>query len=366
MTIKEILAEITSQQNHLTPERYPRFQDIIPKKGNETPFSFYPDGSRSFDDIISVFGMITSEGSPLVSILSSFLLRRLAGGIQAYFDNGYLTPPHKHNFVELGYVLEGQFNQQIEGRNYQFNKSDIFIINKDIIHSEFLYSKNSVVLLLEIVNTFFDTSIHHDQYDKDTDEFLHRFITGGKKNYQFARLTSKTGQTQILDLFEKIISELWRPHQGSTHLIIGYVQWILSLLSASYEIEVQWNDHDIVQTVLFEKVRQYLENHYLNTTVADLIKQFGHNRNYFNRLIKEHTGMTYSGFLCNIRLERAELLLKTTGFTVEEIARQTGYENLTYFYRIFQTKFNMTPNELRKLPSQPPPPPHLHKFPKVH
>jgi AraC-like DNA-binding protein len=52
--------------------------------------------------------------------------------------------------------------------------------------------------------------------------------------------------------------------------------------------------------------------------------------------------------LQNIRLEKAEFLLKTTSFTIEEIAHQAGYENLSYFYRIFQKKFNKTPKDLRK------------------
>jgi YesN/AraC family two-component response regulator len=126
------------------------------------------------------------------------------------------------------------------------------------------------------------------------------------------------------------------------------VEWILSLLSAEYKALVQWNDRDTAGRALFEEIRIYLETHHRDTTLDDLIKQFGHNMNYFNRLIKKHTGMTYSGFLQNIRLEKAELLLKTTGFTVEEIALQAGYENLSYFYRIFQKKFNKTPGDLRK------------------
>ncbi|MDR2477378.1 MAG: helix-turn-helix transcriptional regulator [Treponema sp.] len=149
-------------------------------------------------------------------------------------------------------------------------------------------------------------------------------------------------------LFEKIIAELWQPHSGTTHLIIGYVEWILGLLLAEYQAEVQWNDRNAAGRALFKEVRAYLEKQYLNATVDDLIEHFGHNRYYFNRLIKKYTDMTYSTFLQDIKLEKAEFLLKTTGFTVEEIAHQTGYENLTYFYRIFQKKFSMTPDFLRK------------------
>jgi quercetin dioxygenase-like cupin family protein len=155
MIIEDILAEISSRKYPFSPETFPKYQDIVLNAGKHSPFTIYPDKSRSIDDLISVVGMITSEKSPLLSILSSFLLHRKAGGIQVYFDDGLSTPPHTHNYAELGYVAEGQFNTHIEGRDYLLNKGDLFLINKNTPHNEYLYRKNSVVLFLSIVNTFF-------------------------------------------------------------------------------------------------------------------------------------------------------------------------------------------------------------------
>jgi YesN/AraC family two-component response regulator len=131
------------------------------------------------------------------------------------------------------------------------------------------------------------------------------------------------------------------------HLIIGYVEWILNLLPAEYEIIVERNDRNAAGDALFKEIRCVLDDRYQDITLNDLIEQFGHNMNYYNRLIKTHTGMTFSAFIQNIRLEKAKFLLKTTDLPVEEVARQTGYENLSYFYKIFREKFNLTPNNLR-------------------
>jgi AraC-like DNA-binding protein len=347
MTIKQILSEITERKNPLPPESYPKYQDVLLDNSTYSPFTFYPDQSRSIDDIISIIGMITTKGSPLVSILGSFLLHHYAEARLYYFDDGFQSPTHSHNYAELAYVVEGQFYTQIAGRDYLFNKGDIFLINRNIPHNEYLYRRNQAVLFLSIVNTFFDKSIHHDVYDNRTADFLKNFILGGKQKYQFVRFTPRGGGT-ITGLFENIITELWRPHPGSTHLIIGYVEWILNLLVEECDRVVQWKDRNAAGNALYKEIRRYLEDHYQNTTLDDLIEKFGHNMNYFNRLIKNHTGMTYSRFLQNIRLEKAEALLKTTGFTVEEIAQQSGYENVSYFYKIFQKKFDMTPKDLRK------------------
>jgi quercetin dioxygenase-like cupin family protein len=193
MTIKQIFSEINAGKTSLSPESYPKYQDIFLNTDTYSHFTFYPDQSRSIDDLVSVIGMMTTKNSPLLSILGSFLLHHRAEGRLYYFDDGFRTPTHSHNYAELGYVAEGQFHTQIEGRDYVFNKGDIFLIDKDIPHSEYLCRKNQAVLFLSIVNTFFDKSIYHDVNNSKTEDFLKRFVTGGKKKYQFIKFIPSGG-----------------------------------------------------------------------------------------------------------------------------------------------------------------------------
>jgi AraC-like DNA-binding protein/quercetin dioxygenase-like cupin family protein len=350
MDIEQVVAELSAPWDPDLIKTYPRYKDSIPGV-NLDPYTFYPDGSRSFDDLVMMVGKITADASPVHLILGAFLLKHQFGELRACFDDGFLSPVHKHNFVELDYVVEGQFHKKIEGRDYVFNKGDIFLIGRDIGHSEYLYQKNSVVLCLGIANTLFDKSMHLDVASRKAEEFIRRFVINGKRSYCFARFTDPLERSLVPGLFEQILSELWRPLPGSTRLIIGYVERILNLLPAEYEITVQWNDRPAAQKRRFEEIRQYLDSHYADISISDLIKHFGHNVNYFNRLIKNHTGMTYSGFVQNVRLEKARYLLRTTGFPVEEIAMRVGYGNLTWFYKIFYAKFGVRPSDLRKPPA---------------
>ena len=58
--------------------------------------------------------------------------------------------------------------------------------------------------------------------------------------------------------------------------------------------------------------------------------------------------MTYSAYVQQIRLEKAEHLLISSEKTIEEIAENVGYNNKGYFYKIFQEKYGMTPSKFRK------------------
>ena len=76
---------------------------------------------------------------------------------------------------------------------------------------------------------------------------------------------------------------------------------------------------------------------------------FHFQEDYYNRLIKAETGMTYSAYLQKIRLEQSLYLLRTTSKSVEEIAADVGYHNKGFFYQLFQKKYQMTPCEYRRL-----------------
>lgn len=78
------------------------------------------------------------------------------------------------------------------------------------------------------------------------------------------------------------------------------------------------------------------------------MERFHFQRDYFNRLIRKKTGMTYSEYLQNIRLEQAKRLLIETELTISEIAEQVGYRNKGYFYQLFVEKYNMTPGKYKK------------------
>ena len=47
------------------------------------------------------------------------------------------------------------------------------------------------------------------------------------------------------------------------------------------------------------------------------------------------------------RLKAAANLLKTTSLPIVEIMQEVGYENITYFYKIFKEKFKITPSIYR-------------------
>ena len=69
---------------------------------------------------------------------------------------------------------------------------------------------------------------------------------------------------------------------------------------------------------------------------------------YLSRIFKKTEGTNFLDYLLDCRIERAKLLLSTTGDTIISIALSCGYSEVNSFYRLFKKKTGFTPSEYRK------------------
>jgi len=68
----------------------------------------------------------------------------------------------------------------------------------------------------------------------------------------------------------------------------------------------------------------------------------------FRHLFKEETGVSVGWFLRERRLERAELLLRTTFMSIKEVKSEAGVSSMSHFVVHFKAKYGVTPSEYRK------------------
>jgi AraC-like DNA-binding protein len=65
------------------------------------------------------------------------------------------------------------------------------------------------------------------------------------------------------------------------------------------------------------------------------------------RIFKQESGQTFIHFLTEYRLTAATYLLRETNESVSNIAARCGFDNFSYFIRIFKRKYGRTPSKLR-------------------
>ena len=95
------------------------------------------------------------------------------------------------------------------------------------------------------------------------------------------------------------------------------------------------------------QIFKYIEENYKNGSLTEAAKLLHYDFYWLSHEIRNQTGKTYTELLQDKRLSQAAYLLKNTKIGVEEIAKAVGYENKSYFYRIFTKQFNMSPKKYR-------------------
>jgi len=83
-------------------------------------------------------------------------------------------------------------------------------------------------------------------------------------------------------------------------------------------------------------------------TLEEVAGYVGYAPTYFSRIFREDTGMTFKEFLSDIRIEKSKTLLLDTGMTITEISALLGFNDQSYFCKLFKKAAGVTPDRYRK------------------
>ncbi|MFW5629543.1 MAG: response regulator transcription factor [Acetivibrio ethanolgignens] len=97
-----------------------------------------------------------------------------------------------------------------------------------------------------------------------------------------------------------------------------------------------------------EESLQFIEANYnKNLSLDEICENVAVSKNYFCYLFKRELGVSLWNYLTQIRLGQAKRLLEETDLKTYEIAFEVGYDNPSYFSKIFKKLESVTPNEYR-------------------
>lgn len=265
------------------------------------------------------------------------------------FKDGSKTQLHTHDYIELGYVVKGSFRQRICEKDIVFQEGDFCLIDKNCIHQDYLIDQAAIVLFFGIENSMFTEIMNDNVTTRKIISFLQTALMKQKDLQQYIHFRPVSGAKEKMESsISMLIHELYETDIGSAHICKGLLMRIFRLLSTDYEFSLSREQQKTMNWIVFEEICEYIQTHYQEINTQDLMDLFHFQKDYFNRLIKKKTGMTYSEYLQDIRLQNAKRLLTETTLSVSDIAEQVGYHNKGYFYKIFTDKYGMTPARYRK------------------
>lgn len=95
----------------------------------------------------------------------------------------------------------------------------------------------------------------------------------------------------------------------------------------------------------------YIKEHYgEDISVEEAAALCYYSKSHFAKFFRQYMGASFVQYLNDFRLSRAAGFLLSTEDTVTDIAERCGFDNLSYFNRLFRRKYGMTPGKYREVP----------------
>ena len=254
-------------------------------------------------------------------------------------------PLHWHDEAEIIYVTKGCAKITVWSNTYHVQEGDIVILMPHVIHSiEQLDSHHA-----EYFNIVFHFSIlekpeENSRYDK----YLKPFLAHEKSVNCYEPKGTKLN-TCLTPLLLSLIENRRNSYTTCEYLVKSNLFMIMHYLNQACintdknEVLLQENYHKL-KTVLYHVQNSYAQN----ITIKQAAALCGFSESHFMKLFKELTGMSFTAYLINYRLELSAKQLIETDQKIIDIATNCGFNNHSYFTRAFLKKYNLTPAKYRR------------------
>jgi len=129
------------------------------------------------------------------------------------------------------------------------------------------------------------------------------------------------------------------------------IEEITGILSSITErmSEKIFSFHGVRHFSAIRKAERYIWTHYTRKlSLKEIANASGLSAPYFSTVFKEEMGENLSNYLNRLRIEKAAAMLLTTNLPISEVARTCGFEDQSWFSKIFKNNTNLTPGKYRE------------------
>lgn len=254
-------------------------------------------------------------------------------------------PEHTHDYIEVVYMCSGQTTHIINGQKVVLKEGELLFLSQNARQEIYPAGENDIAVNFITLPQFFDNTLTMMNDDQTP---LKRFIVDCLKNPNSSTPYLLFEVSDILPIQNLVENLIWTLFNGvpNKRKINQTTMGLLFLQLLNYTDRLSYVNEEeelIIQTL------RYVEEHYNDGSLKELAAILHYDFAWLSREIKKKTGKTYTDHVQSKRLSQACYLLKNTDLCVDDIAEQVGYDNISYFHRLFKKNFGVTPYNYKKI-----------------
>lgn len=246
----------------------------------------------------------------------------------------YQMPLHWHRPCEIARVISGELTVYMNEDEVTAGANEIVFVNQEIIHGYF--PKNCIYevidfdadeillrtsLCKDILHTFTNNKVNVLPFHPDRNADLHRITN---RLFTLASVQSNDHDLVLLSILFELLGTIYANHH--------YIE----------------NFKSSTNVKMFKPLLDFIEKSYMNPiTLAEMAQISGMTINRFATCFREFFRQTPIEYLNSYRMERACILLINTNASITEIAYQCGFNDSSYFVKVFKKYKGSTPKKYR-------------------
>ncbi len=253
-------------------------------------------------------------------------------------------PEHSHNYVEVVYMCHGTTTHIANGKAVTLHPGELLFLGQGARQEILPAGKDDIAVNFIILPQFFDKALEMlDEGETPLRKFIVDSLRGNNANCLYFQVADVL---PVQNLVENLIWSLLGNPSPNRRSICQTTMGLLfmQLMNHTDRLASQATEEAAIVRVL-----HYIEENYCSGSLTEIAGTLHYDLFWLSREIKRRTGKTYKELLQEKRLMQAAYYLKHTQLHVDEISNAVGYSNISYFHRIFQAHYGMTPKKYRDL-----------------
>ena len=251
-------------------------------------------------------------------------------------------PEHTHDYVEMVYMCQGETRHTVNGNAISLRQGELLMLGQNARQSIETAGEKDIAVNFIVRPAFFSGTLPFlGEEETPLRRFVVSCLTG--ENEAGYLLFHVAEILPVQNLIENLLFTLLEDipnKRGILQMTMGLL--FAQLMNHTEALQFETREQNAVISVL-----RYLEEHYRDGSLTDIARSLHYELPSLSRLIRQKTGRTYTELLQEKRLIQAAWLLRNTDKNVDEIANAVGYENLSYFHRLFSARFGLSPRRYR-------------------
>lgn len=264
-----------------------------------------------------------------------------------YGPGEHVIDCHWHEEAEFFYCLEGETMFQVDTDYFLVRAGEAVFIDGGDIHAAHAHGEQGCSFFSLVFNTQLLASAHYDAVQENL------ILPLQEKKATFPRHISQKdpGESIFLEHIRAIMQYCNDKTLGYEGAVKGHLYLMIAAMTATGQAcnrqgGSRGNSSKIERLKI---VIQYIQENFSSPIrLAELAALIPMSEGQFCRFFKSMTRQTPMDYINAYRIRQAAEMLRDPERKISDVALEAGYDNISYFIRVFRKAMNCSPSEFRK------------------